>query len=527
LRLDNVIDGVVMTFLDVSQLDKALEQQSRLATIVECSPDAIVGRTFEGIITSWNQGAASLFGYTASEAVGGHVSMIVPRDQREEMDAVHERVRKGEAIEAFETVRVDKGGKRIAVSAIVAPVRDAGGKVVAAASVFRDISDLKRAQEVLSEEARRADDFLALLSHELRNPLAPLRNCLEILNGPTRDDQRQGSIQIMERQIEQLTGLVDQLMDVSRISSGRTLLQRETLDLAKLVKAGVEDQRATLGMRGLKLEARLPEQALWVEGDPLRISQALGNLLSNAAKFTDPGGVVSVTLERDGDGRAATLAVKDTGIGMDKEFLGRLFEPFGPMRGGLRNRAGLGLGLVLVKGFMEGHGGSVKAASDGPGRGSTFTIRLPLLRAFGRPRAGRATEDGATGDSGGRVHRVLIVEDNRDVAESTRILLEHAGHTVEVAHDADSALKKAHAFRPDVVVCDIALAGEKDGFAVAAGLRQDPHAKGAYLIALTGYGRDHDRDLAHRAGFDTHLTKPADPASLKRLIAGVGGPPSK
>jgi CheY-like chemotaxis protein len=205
---------------------------------------------------------------------------------------------------------------------------------------------------------------------------------------------------------------------------------------------------------------------------------------------------------------------------MAKEFLGSLFVPFGPLGGAVRSRAGLGLGLALVKGFVEAHGGSVHVASDGPGRGATVTMRLPVLRAYARPRQARQTAEPAVRPNH-HAHRVLVVEDNPDVAESTRMLLQNAGHAVEIAGDGPTAVEKAQAFRPDVVVCDIALGGDMDGFEVAAALRADSRLKSAYLIALTGYGRDQDRELARRAGFDTHLTKPADPVGLKRLIGGL------
>ena len=519
-RVDNVIDGVVITFLDVTRLDRALEEQARLATIIESSHDAIVGRNFDGIVTSWNKAATSLFGYTEAEAVGASISLIVPDDLLEQLDQLHQRVKRCETIPPFETVRTHKDGRRIQVSATISPIKDLTGKVVAAASVFRDITELKAAQAVLEQEARRKDEFLAQLGHELRNPLAPLRNCLDILRQGDGSRGRK-SLDIIDRQLAHLTSLVDQLMDISRIASGRLAVRRETIDLVEIVRMTVEDYQGPLEVAGLKLELRLPDRRLWVMGDAVRLSQIMNNLLSNATKFTDPGGVVTVALESESPAEMARITVRDTGIGMDAEFLSRLFEPRGGFAGGLaRGREGLGLGLGLVKGLVGIHGGKVEASSSGPGRGSTFIVRLPVVKPGARrPRPARTPSAPARPKAA--PHRILIVEDNADAAESTRLLLELAGHKVEVARDGPSGLRMVRSFKPQVVVCDLGLPGGMDGYMVASTLRKDPLTKSAYLIALTGYGREQDQELALKAGFDVHLTKPADPDSLRQLLAGI------
>jgi two-component system CheB/CheR fusion protein len=521
-RMDGVVDGVVITFLDVTRLDRALEQQARLATIIESSRDAIVGRDFEGTITSWNQGATDLLGFSEAEAVGKSVSIIVPRDMLGQVDTTHERVKNGDAIPPFETARLTKDGRRIPVSATIAPIRETNGRIVGAAAVFRDITELKQTQEALAQELRRKDEFLAQLSHELRNPLAPVRNCLDVLKqGAVSGAQGRKSLEMMDRQLGHLTALVDQLMDLSRIAGGRLVIRRDVVDLVELVRSGAEDHLGTLEDAGLKLSLRLPDGAVWVKGDVVRLSQVLANLLSNAVKFTDRGGTVTVSVKSDLSNNAASVSVRDTGIGMKPEFLDQLFGPVG-RHGftGHRGREGLGLGLSLVKGLVEVHGGAVKASSDGPGRGSELTVLLPLAPAGARPRR-RPVRTAPARPVKASAQRILIVEDNEDAAESGRIMLELAGHKVDVAHDGATALRKARSLRPGVVVCDIALPGGMDGHAIARKLRKDPNTKSAYLIALTGYGREPDQEQALKAGFDVHLTKPADPVTLKRLLAGI------
>jgi signal transduction histidine kinase len=375
---------------------------------------------------------------------------------------------------------------------------------------------VRRAEQALQEASRRKDEFLAMLAHELRNPLAPIRTAVEVLKLRDAADPPVRRVrEIVDRQVTHLSRLIDDLLDVSRIARGKVLLQREPCDLARVVRDTAEDFRGTLEADKLAIDVRVPDAPVWVSGDRTRLAQVVGNMLHNARKFTDAGGRVEVGLRAEAG--AAVVTVRDTGIGMDAETLRHVFEPFAQADRSLdRSRGGLGLGLALVKGLVELHGGEVRAASDGLGTGSGFTVRLPL--------DGEAAPAGPHAPPTGlptRGCRVLVIEDNTDAAASLEILLELMGHAVEIARTGPDGLAAARAFRPDLVLCDIGLPGGMDGFAVAKALRGEPAVVGAYIVALTGYGQPEDRAKALDAGFDVHLTKPVDGTALDRVIAAV------
>jgi signal transduction histidine kinase len=380
-----------------------------------------------------------------------------------------------------------------------------------------DVSDRKRAEEQLKEANRRKDEFLAMLAHELRNPLAPLRNALQILalrgGEPGVVDQVR---EMMERQVGHLGRLVDDLLDVSRVTTGKFQLRKERLDVARLVRQAAADHAATYEAKGVALAVTGPEVPAWASADQTRLAQILDNLLANALKFTARGGEVFVSVSPDAGGRAL-VAVRDTGAGIEPEMLARLFEPFSQADRTLdRSAGGLGLGLAIVKGLAELHGGSVRADSPGLGRGATFTITLP---AYAEPPA--LASRPAAPPRAARQQRVLVVEDNKDAADSLRMLLEAYGYEVAVAYTGPDGVRAAEARRPEVIICDIGLPG-MDGYRVAETLRGNPATASARLIALTGYGRDEDRRRARAAGFDEHLTKPADPAALEAILASAG-----
>ena len=521
-RLDNVIDGLVVTYMDMTEQRRVLDIQTRLGAIVESSQDAIVGRTLEGTITSWNPAASRMFGYSAEEAIGQPMNLIMAPDQKDELQEVARKLHRGEPVAPFESVRLRKDGRQVAVSVAISPVKSADGMLVGASAIFRDITDLKRVRQALEEEARRKDEFLALLSHELRNPLAPLRNSLDILRTEGADPKRkEASIEVMNRQLVQMTSLVDQLLDASRVSSGKIVLHSQEVDFVDVVRKTVEDQRPIIEGAGVILKTELASNPVLVSGDPIRLAQVVSNLLANAAKFTDVGGTVTLTLRGDARRGSAELTVRDTGIGMDADTLDRLFTPFTQASRSLdRSRGGLGLGLALVRSLVSSHGGTVEARSDGRGRGSELVVRLPLASAP----AGRktASPQAAPRKKEGRRYKVLLVEDNHDSAESLSALLQLAGYTVEVAHDGPTALDRAKTFQPEVVLCDIGLPGNMDGYAVAAALRKGSDGRPPHLIALTGYGQTTDREKARQAGFHRHLTKPADPDVLRRLLEDLG-----
>jgi two-component system CheB/CheR fusion protein len=522
-RLDNVIDGLVVTYMDVTQLNQALEMQARLAAILASSQDAIVGRDLEGTITAWNSAASRMFGYSAEEAIGQPISLIASPQQQDDMGAVVRHARQGEPVAPFESLRLTKDGRELAVSVGISPVWDWTGRLVGESAIFRDITELRRAHRALEEEGRRKDEFLALLGHELRNPLAPLRNAADIMRTPAAGEARtRTALGIMDRQLAHMTSLVDQLLDASRIASGKIQIHAEEVDLAALVPTAADDQRVLVEAAGLDLEVKVPDEPLMVSGDPVRLAQVVSNLLANAVKFTDSGGRIVLHLRGDARRGVAVLSVKDTGIGIEPDVLRRLFTPFTQAgRSVERARGGLGLGLALVRGLVQSHGGSVEAHSEGRGRGAEFVVRLPLASARSKP-----VEVRRPAGKNGTPQRVLIVEDNVDSAETLRTLLELAGHTVEIANEGRAALAAARAFKPQAVLCDIGLPGEMDGYAVAAALKDDtdgPEATRPYLIALTGYGQAADRDRARAAGFDQHLTKPADPTAIRQILAKLGG----
>ncbi|MFN3650923.1 MAG: PAS domain S-box protein [Armatimonadota bacterium] len=379
----------------------------------------------------------------------------------------------------------------------------------------------------LRQADRSKDEFLAMLAHELRNPLAAVSNALEVMrSSPADSPAHRRASDVVERQLRHQVRLVDDLLDVSRISRGKVELRRQPVNLLRLVRETAEDHRRLLEANGLSLTLELPESAepLWIEGDPTRLAQVLGNLLNNAVKFTDRGGCVAVRVWHDTATAAAIISVRDTGIGIETEMLPHVFEPFSQADRSLdRSRGGLGLGLALVQGLTQLHGGEVTVRSRGLGAGSEFSVRLPLLA---QPDASAVPDDGTDGT---RRHaparemaadaplRVLIVEDNVDAAETLQDILSLAGYEPHLSHSGTAGVEAARRLRPDVVLCDIGLPG-MDGHAVARALRADPATRSARLIALSGYGRPEDLERSAAAGFELHLTKPVNPAALRRVI---------
>jgi len=426
--------------------------------------------------------------------------------------------------EVLVLLRREKGGplERRYLNFVYQPLLDTDGSVSGIFAHGVDITDQVETAQALREADRRKDEFLAMLGHELRNPLAPIRNAVQILRQAGHDEALLETARgMIDRQVSHLARLVDDLLDVSRISRGKILLRKERLDLTELVRDTVEDHRRGLEAGGLTVELTLSGGPLWVEGDGTRLAQVLGNLLNNAGKFTDPGGRVAVELSAGlarGGAEGAEITVEDSGIGMDPEMLERLFETFSQADRTLdRSRGGLGLGLALVKGLMDLHGGEVQAGSAGLGRGSRFTLRLPLVEAVAV--SPREPEEATAPDPETGPRRVLVIEDNVDAAESMQMLLELSGFEVATAMDGLAGLEAARRFRPDVVLCDIGLPGGMDGYAVARELRADDALRPVRLIALTGYGQAEDQRRAYAEGFDLHLTKPVDPALLPDLLA--------
>jgi DNA-binding response OmpR family regulator len=372
-------------------------------------------------------------------------------------------------------------------------------------------------EEALRESNRRKDEFLSMLAHELRNPLAPLGYGIHLLGLPdVSPDLLSRTRDMLDRQVHHMSRIVDDLLDVSRITSGKLSIVRERLDIARLVRQAVDDRRGALEADGLTIDVDIPSAPVWVVGDATRLTQSVDNLLDNARKFTVSGGHVSVRIAHESDIREMTITVIDDGIGIDASLLPYVFDVFAQAEQSLdRTRGGLGLGLAVTKGLIELHGGTIVATSAGKGCGAAFTIRIPTEveppavahLSFETPAMGKPL-------------RVLIVEDNADAAEILRALLEYHGYLVSVAYTGPAGVTAAKAERPDVVLCDIGLPG-MDGYAVAGALRKNPETVAARLIAVTGYGREADKRRALESGFDLHLVKPVDAEQLLGHLVAV------
>jgi signal transduction histidine kinase/CheY-like chemotaxis protein len=374
---------------------------------------------------------------------------------------------------------------------------------------------LRRSEAELREAARKKDDFLAALSHELRNPLAAIRSSVDVLRQFALDAHtEQRARDIVDRQTTQLTRLVDDLLDVTRIARDKLQLRPERINLRSLVRLSIEDERSVFERRQIALHERLPYARVWVDGDKVRLVQVIHNLLNNAAKFTPPGGRVEVSLETDD--REAILRVKDSGIGITPDGLARVFDPFVQLGLMETPEPGLGLGLALVRRVVELHGGTVHATSAGANAGSEFVVRLPLPLAGGAPAVGPAAQSVAT-----LSRRVLVIDDRRDVADALQRVLHSMHHDARVAYEGASGIEMVRDFRPDVVFCDLALPG-LDGYEIARQIRADAQLRSTVLVALTGGTQPEDRARAVEAGFEKHLAKPVTVEELQTVLETAG-----
>lgn len=514
--------GAVNILVDITDRQRAEMSRSQLAAIVESSDDAIVGKDLNGVIQSWNAGAQRLFGYSAEQAVGRHISFIIPPDWAEEEDRILARIRSGERIYHFDTVRVRSDGHPLHVSLTISPIRDRAGQIIGASKIARDITDRKKAEEriyalmaQLKNADRRKDEFLATLAHELRNPLASLQNVLEILkHGNGNGEVKERVRSILERQLGQMARLVENLLDINRISRGKLELRKEHVDLASVINQSVEVCRPLIENAQHELHVSLPPEPIHLCADSARLAQVFGNLLANACKYTPHGGQIYLRVERRG--RGAAVCVKDTGLGIPADKLAGIFDMFSQIdRSSEYSQGGLGIGLALVKRLVEMQGGSVEAYSEGQGRGSEFVVRLPIL--IEEP---KAKPPPATTEQKATSRRILIVDDNQDAASSLALLLNLAGNETQTAHDGLQAIEAAQTFHPDVVLLDISLP-KLSGYDVCRHIREQPWGKKMVLVALTGWGLEEDRRESKNAGFDHHVVKPMDFEALRGLLAEV------
>ena len=515
LRSLESVGGSIGSFVSRWHSDQAVRE---LAAITESSHDAIVSYRYDGSVTRWLPGAERLYGYSEQEMVGDSIDRVVPEDRREELWSINARIRNGEVVDPYDTERVRKDGGLVGVSVRTSPVRDSEGRVIGISSTDRDITRQKEVERKLLDADRQKDEFLAMLGHELRNPVATIRSATDILNlsGDDSSEQAKRARSVLDRQVAHVTRLLDSLLDVSRIIRGKIKLQPEVLELDALYREFVADLagRMTSQKRDIGIESS--GGPFWVEGDRVRLVQVLDNLLSNALKFTKEGDSITVSLKREED--TVALMVRDTGIGIEPDLLPYLFDVFRQSNQALdRTRGGLGLGLALVKSLAELHDGSVEARSDGKDRGSEFVVRLPLTHktAPARPSGEPSDKD--------RPRRILLIEDNEQAAEMLSTALELAGYEVAVANRGAEGVVMANELLPDVVLCDLGLPEGMSGFDVARQLRSGARTRAIPLVAITGYGRPEDKAAAAEAGFSEHLTKPVGIEALKRTLNGLTG----
>jgi PAS domain S-box-containing protein len=503
----------------------------------------------DGRVATWNLGAERIKGYSAQEVIGRHFSVFYTEEAVARGWPEYElKVARAEG--RFEDYgwRVRQDGSQFWANVIITAVYN-HGRLVGFSKVTRDLTEKKRAEEELQQERdlleqrveartaeltrleqelrqkveelgaadRRKDEFLATLAHELRNPLAPLRHALQLLHladgDPALHEKARG---VMERQLAQMVRLIDDLLDVSRITRNKLQLRKERIELASVVQSAMEAIRPLIATSGHELTVALPPEPVHLDADPTRLTQIFTNLLNNAVKYTEPGGRIRLAAERQGS--EVMVSVRDTGIGITDEHLPHLFEMFSQAAPALeRSTGGLGIGLALVRGLVELHGGSVEAHSAGLGQGSEFIVRLPVAAAPVRA----PSQPGALENSPSEARRrILIADDNQDSVEVLSVVLEHFGYEVRTAHDGLQAVQAAAAFRPDVALLDIGMPG-LNGYQAARRIREQPGGWDMALVAITGWGQEDDKRRAREAGFDHHLTKPVDPVDLQKLLASI------
>jgi len=471
----------------------------------------------DGRVSSWNLGAERVFGYVAAEIMGRHFSCLYSQDTAErgipqqQLDAAAERG----SIE-HEASQLRRNGSRFWADIVLTALYDRDRNLRGFAQITRDLTERKRV-EALEQSHQGANEFLAMLSHELRNPLAPLMTSVDILRRiEVTDPVIERTRDVIARQVQHLTRLVDDLMDVSRITSGRIALNPDSLDIVVPVTRAIELSRSLIENKGHSLEILVPDTPLWVRGDLTRLTQVIVNLLNNSAKYTPQGGLIELSARQENND--AVIRVRDSGSGIPRDLLPRVFDLFTQGQRSLdRSEGGIGVGLALVQRIVELHGGSVAAFSEGVGRGSEFVVRIPLDTQACAPDPARAPDTDARTD---RSLRILVVDDNQDAARSIATLLELWGHETRCAHTGPAALELARTYCPHVVLLDIGLPG-MDGYEVAARLREANAEDRLVLIAITGYGQQEDRRRSRSAGFDHHLIKPVLPETLQVLLRSL------
>jgi PAS domain S-box-containing protein len=531
------IVGAAKIARDISETKRATSADLLLSAIVSSSDDAVISKNLEGIVTSWNAGAERIFGYKAEEMIGESILKLIPIDRKEEEPKILERLRRGERVEHFETVRVRKNGEKLNISLTISPVKNAVGKIVGASKIARDITELKRIareREILLESERIAraqaehanrmkDEFLATVSHELRTPLNAIVGWTEVLatGGQDRDEVIQG-VDVIKRNAMMQAQLIEDLLDLGRITSGKMTLRIELVDPAAIVSEAIASVQHSAEAKQITLKTALNPLRGEIMGDAKRLQQIIWNLLANAIKFTDDGGHVLVTIAQAGS--HLEIAVADNGRGIAPQFLPHLFERFSQADASTtRQHGGLGIGLALVKQLVELHGGTIRADSPGIGHGATFTLSLPVSVAVSAsltsPPETAAPDGPLLTDLSGL--KVLAIDDDTDSVEVAKRILSARGAQVRTANSVAGAMEVLESFTPDVILSDIGMP-RHDGYEFIRRLRERPAFSGIPAVAFTALARAEDRTRALNAGFQSHIAKPLAAAELVAVVRSFG-----
>jgi two-component system CheB/CheR fusion protein len=558
MTLDNKIDGAVLMLVDITNQKQAEEAKGRLAAIIQSSDDAIISKDLNGIIATWNQGAQNLFGYTAQEAIGKSITMLIAPERMNEEPGILERIRQGKQVGYYETIGMRKDGTTVDISLAVSPIFDSDGDIVGASRIARDITERKRAEEeraalLLREQATRAqaesanrvkDEFLAMVSHELRTPLNAIVGWTHLLKrGKLNQSESERAIQTIDRNATAQAAIINELLDVSSIISGKLKLDMKPVVLAEVINAAVDAIRPAADAKSIEIVTSLDQKAGLVAGEAGRLQQVFSNLLSNAIKFTADEGRVEVQLKPARTN--VSVAISDTGAGIRSDFLPHIFERFRQAdTSEKRAHGGLGLGLSIVRNLVEMHGGSVRAASEGEGRGATFTVVMPMLAAssYTSLTGSQATSYERAVYGTGRYEdskdhrdldlksdtlkgiRVLAIDDQTDTRDLITLALTRYGAEVRACASAAEACKMIENWKPEVIVSDIGMPGE-DGYDLLRKVRALTPKGGGNIpaIALTGYAAAVDQSKAYAAGYQVHMTKPVELRELVATIAKLSG----
>ena len=515
-----------------------------LAAIVQSADDAIISKTLESIVTSWNPSAERMFGYAAKEMIGQSVRRVIPADLQGEEDDIIVRIKRGERVDHFETKRLRKDGTLVDVSLTISPIHDDDGQIIGASKIARDISEKKVWEQKITEAledarasrqqaelaSRMKDEFLATVSHELRTPLTAIVGWIRMLrSGNLPKERAEQALEVIDRNVRSQAQLIEDLLDISRITMGKLRLDVRPVQPAVVINAAVESLIVAADARRIRIQTVLDSHAGPISGDFERLQQVVWNLLSNAIKFTPKGGRVQVVLERVNS--HIEIRVSDNGNGIKPEFLPFVFDRFSQAEAAsTRSHSGLGMGLAISKAIVELHGGSISVSSEGEGKGTVFSVNIPVMPVSKdsvphkrvHPRAWTEISVECPPEISGL--KVLVVDDDSDTCDMLRVVLERCGGVVNTASDAESALEAFRSWKPAVLISDIGLP-EVDGYELLRRIREDEKSRGVRTpaVALTAFARIEDRVKALAAGYQMHVAKPVEPGELLAIVASLAG----